>query len=734
MHATKSEHPFLLVAKDQFDELRSRAGASPWREMRESALQIADEFRDDPAGEIRSRSQRLSRALSVTALAYILEPERSAVHRDRILAMFSAFDAADPSSITRQMMANEDKMVWNYAVPTGNAYVQAILALDVIHDDLGSAELRRIESLLRDGPATYFRDTPLGWEQGAFAVRAMWPLYERDEEVYAPIVDAWRRITLHALSDDGVFNGGTGYAGWRWTSPDREHKGLFGEILVRNGILSSWHSEPQVRAFYEWFGGYAHTPFGVSWTIGDGGPGVFPKAERTGVERAYNYSALAGAYGAALLDGQIPPAYLSTYVLTERWPLEPAASPSRVFPDGGAWLKQTSLDPASLSVVLQNLRGSDDGHAHKETNSLSFAAYGELLLRAGGYTGWNTPDSGFSWDYIHSRAISGNVALIDYDVPTDTDSERRPSAHHDHVRVSGAGITDSLLTGHLDYACGDSGDAMFTGRHSRNLVFVHPVDGVPGYAVTVDQLVSGLPGRSAQVVWHPASSTVEESPEGAYTWHVAQSSEGVDLTVFLGTRPSTTTQHDGVLSAWGGGLVGRYLVGHYASDERGRATAVTVLFPSRRGQERPTLTRLDVPGLSGARVDHGGIVDYVWESDADAPIELAPGVRAQARAGFLRARSTGEVLSLWVKDATQVDAGLFGFESDSPVTLVWRDASVQLSGAGSRLSLRCPGLVEVLVDGLPAPAWEPGPGRRTVRCAGGRRLLTLVRAAGRTEI
>lgn len=726
MRATESEHPFLLVTRDRFDELRARASASPWREMRESALQLASELGDDPNAEIGARARTVARAFSVGALAYILEPERSAEHRERLVSLISAFDSADPKSITRQMLANDDKTLWVYAVPTGNAYVQAILALDIIHDELAPDELLRVETILRDGPAAYFRDTELAWHQGAWAVRAMWALYQRDEDLYGGVVQEWRRDTLESISADGVFTGGVGYAAARWTNPDREHKALFGEILAHTGVLPDWHDEPRVRAFHEWFAGYAHTPFEVMWTFGDSGPGSFEADNRTGLSRAYAFSELAASYVAALVKDRALGAYLSTYVLSSLQVVEPAAAPSRIFPDGGAWLKQTSLDPESLAVVLHNLRDQRDAHAHKDTNAVAFAAYGELLLRGSGYTGWNTGDQGFSWDYIHSRAISANVALFDYQVPTDKQSEPTPSHRHDHMRTYGAGITDGILSGHLDYACGDSGDAMYNGRHLRNLLFVHPADGAAGYAVTIDQLVAGIPGVLAQVVWHPASPSVEASEDGTHSWRVRQSSEGVDLTVFLGTPPRTTTQHDGVLSAWGGGIVGRYLVGHYQTDERGRTAAVTVLFPRRDGQEQPLLARATGPQLTGATVLQGDVEDVVWEADPGAEVEPRAGVRVRARAGFLRHRASGQLLSLWVKDATLVDAGSFGFESERPLSVVQRGAVVQVSAAEpTRLTLRTPGLTEVLVDGLPVPAYAVSGDRRSVDLAAGSHVLVL---------
>ena len=434
-----AEHPFLIVRKQNYTNLQARAARSPWKEQKAEVLSLARTLICNPAEGMRAWSEKLARIFSTTALAYILDPQNRPLYRDRIVEHLRFFDSSHSPSMIAQMRANPDKMLWIYGVPTGNAFFQGVLALDIIHDDLPPDQLQQIEAFLREGPADYFMRTTLVWRQGSLAAKAIWPLYERNASVYEPLANEWHKVTLSHISTDGVFAGGTGYAAARWTQADREHKALFGEVLANVGLLRGWYEEPRLKDFQEWINGYAYTPFRIYWTFGDSGPSGFNSRLQPGPERAYRYSKLAGQYAAWLSQEAAPYAGLGSYVLSEESFPTPVAAPSRIFPDGGAWLKQTSLDTHSLSAVLWNLKETDDAHAHKETNSLGIAAYGEMVLRASGYNGWADGEAGFSWDYIHDRAISANTVLFNYQTPDTEDEEQTPSSVNDHIKKYGAG-------------------------------------------------------------------------------------------------------------------------------------------------------------------------------------------------------------------------------------------------------------------------------------------------------
>lgn len=706
------EHPHLLVRREQFEELRARRARSPWREFAATALADAEVLTDDLTDTFRHRAENLARALSVNALAHVLEPADGETTRRRIVGLIGAFDPDDPSSITTAMRENPDKSLWNYGVPTGNAFVQAVLALDVIHDDLDEDTLHRLEGLLRDGPAEYFRTTPLAWHQGTWASAAIWALYEGRAEEYQPVVERWLRDVLDSISADGVFTGGTGYAGARWTGQDREHKGSFGELLALLGVLPDWYEQPQLAPFQEWLTGYTHTPAGEAWTFGDSAPMRFDPTHQTGLERAGRYSALAGGYAAALLRGGGSPGLLSNYVLTASPLPAPVAAPSRVFPDGGAWLKEESLDPDGIAGVLWNLRAVDDAHAHKETNAVSLAAFGVTLLTNGGYGGWRTSEGRFSWAYLHDRALAASTALIDAEVPGGPDEEGEPSPVNDHVSPGGGGITSSLLTGRVDFASGDSGGALANGRHQRGFLLVHPTDGADGYVVCLDRVRPSEDGATVQLVWHGSSAehTADEDG-GVHRWSFARGSRSdVELVVHLATPPTRTTHHRGITAAWTPASEHAYLVAHYRDRADPARAIVTVLHPRDTARPAVPCSRFAAGGASGAVLQHGGVTDLVYACDpaTDTRPDDAVDLSVRARAGHHRRDADGGLVHLWLEGATAASTGGWGIRTDHPVVLYRDDRRL-------RLGVDRETVVELSTSG---PAGHPSTSTRLVLDAG----------------
>lgn len=717
-----SRHPFLLVRDTDYPRLRERAARSPWREMRERALHDAATLVDDPEREIRDRALDLARALSTTALAFVLDPDHADVHRDRIATLLEAFDPAVSGSITDLMRANEDKTLWTHAIPTGNAFVQGVLALDVVHDHLPQPRLHQLEAVLQNGPAAYFRDTVLAWHQGSWAARAIWPLYRGDEPAYRPVVRAWLRDTVESVSADGVFVGGPGYAAARWLNPDREHKGLFGDLLQHSGVLPDWYSEPRIRLLQEWLHGYAYTPFGVTWTFGDTAPLRYDHDDRSGPERAARYSRLAGGFAAAR-PAEVPHTLLSTYVCTDEPAAEPAAAPSRVFPDGGAWFTEGNGDPQGIAAVLLNLRSASDAHVHKETNAVNLAAYGEYLLRGGGYNGWQTEEQGFSWEYVHGRALAANVALFDYPVPTTAAEERLPGVDHDHVQTFGAGVADTLLTGVVDYARGASGTALPQGHHDRGLLFVHPVDDAAGFVVVFDELLADA--ETAQLVWHPASAERTASADGStHHWTVQEfSRHGVELSVHLATPPERISTHRGITASWSHGRQHEYLVAHYPIGVTGRRRVVTVLFPHDNAHPVAEFRRIDRAGVTGCvlrqgavengavengAVENGGVEDTAFAAESDVDVHTGAGLVVRAAFGFHRYRD-GRLQHVWCTGATSVlPADGWGLVSDQRLTVFLTGDRIRTTcPAPAVVTLHGAGRRPVTVDGRPEPARGP---------------------------
>lgn len=298
--------------------------------------------------------------------------------------------------------------------------------------------------------------------------------------------------------------------------------------------------------------------------------------------------------------------------------------------------------------------------------------------------------------------------LFDQTGPTSAAEEHCPSRVNDHVQQPGAGISASLPTGQVDWAVGESGGALPNGRHRRHFLLVHPADGAAGYFVTIDELTPDRPGATGLVVWHPAAEhCVATEPDTEYDVTVADFSQaGVGLTLYLATPPTTVSAHRGVMAnADRGGIVGAYLVGHYATGDaagtHGRRSVATVLFPHDAEHPKAALSRLDAPGVTGALIQQGDVVDCLFES-IGGKVEPEPGVVVVARAGLYRRIIDGGHSLLWLTGATRFSAGDQDFRSTSPVTLVQRAGELRIRAElDTEVTVREPGIAGATLDGLP---------------------------------
>ena len=490
---SSQQHPFLLLLKSDYPRLQALAQISPGREIRDRAIALAggsiggsspEPLAYDPGAFIRARGARLAEIFSTAALAYVLDPPQRGRYVRRIATHLKYWDPTEPGNLTAEL----NHQNWNYSTTPAGAFFNAILALDIIHDELPPKDLAQIEGWLHDGPGKFFEGA-IAWKSSGYAVRGAWALYQRDLANAAHYTHAYLAELWDSISPDGVFREGPGYALARWMDYSREQKHYFGDILAHTGVCPSWYSEDRLQKLQEWLYGYSLTPNRIPWAIGDSSPGPFDgphdwvdypsiattgKSDVTGFERASRFSAKAGQYAAWFADGRLPAARLCSYVLWDRTAqARPAIAPSKIFPDGGAWFREPHDDPRALAGILTNVRHGR-GHTHKETNTLNLAGYGETLLSNAGYNGWATPACGFSWEYINRRAISGNTALIDYNPFRDGGTLQQPSAFNDHRDPSGpqapegaygAGVS-GFTTGTVDYATGDRARPWSTGSTS----------------------------------------------------------------------------------------------------------------------------------------------------------------------------------------------------------------------------------------------------------------------------
>jgi hypothetical protein len=765
-------HPSLLVTGEEIAALRARASQAPYDSIRSQAISIANSAtlarEATSAGNIRDRAVRMSEIMSATALAYLLEtdPAIRARHRDKIVAHMAFWDPGAVGSLSAHYQwATPPTSDWNYMTPTSNAFAQSVLALDIVYNDLTAAQRTRFNAWLAI-PGNFYSVRRIDWVTAGLGARITWALYNNDTALAASAIDEYLADTKKMIGSDGVFAEGTGYAIVRWLNPDREHKATTGQLLARRGLIASseWHDDARLGNFMEWLNGYAFTPARTSWVIGDSEPLKFS----SWMGNAYNarrYSAEAGRYEAWLKQGFVPKGRLSAYVFTDRTPASEARmAPSRLFPVSGAYFRQLrapgTVSDQDLAGTLHNptYQGAYHAHMHKEVNSLHLAGYGQHLLRGSGYAGWASGYAGFSFDYINRRAVSGNVALIDYEIERSGGTIYSPSKVNDHRDTEilregnrsffggdgkfGGGVS-GLVTGVVDIATGNTAgmrgttplDALSNGNHQRHFFMVQPSGTSEGYFVSFDRLVANAdyvplaPTLKANLVWHPNGNAVQTLANGVeYEWSMLGDAN-VRLVLFLASAPSDRRLVDGGLAT---NAVGKYLFASYPMNANRVAQPITVLYPYVAGNPntpRPGFARIAGAGYTGGRViQAGGVVDSFYETLGPNEATPAIGIRVRGSAAMTRTEN-GALRFYAASTARTLRVGNQGFESPSFITVVIDNGvgKVRVPGAGATISFFHPGIQGIEVDGVRKLA-TPANGGVTVTLSGGEHRIRLVGA------
>ncbi|SBT44009.1 CBM96 family carbohydrate-binding protein [Micromonospora auratinigra] len=740
-------HPYLLVGEAEYPELRARAAQDPWLGWRAAAADLARQPCPTPAQEpdVGKRATRMSQIAGAASLAYVLDPADAALHRATLLGLIDRYRT--------EVRPYLDTTAWQGVVPPSSALFHLVLGLDVIVGSLTATQRSTAEATLADAAQWFHTYRNNGnWQAARIGGYGIWVAYAGDT---ARLDESLTQTLTHLdnlTSADGVYLTGPNYAGNRLGSAgDRDSKSFFVDVLTRIGS-HDFYTDPQYVRVMEHYTGYLTTPvlrsgahpdrgeytFGDSWTE----RGTVHRSGRTW--SAHRFGAVAAANAAWSLRG-VPATetlpLITTYVLTTRTPATGTVPPSRVFPGGGAWFLQAGTSPLALAGALWNPTGDRQvEHQHKDTNALHLTAYGEHVLRNAGYAGYGTGVAGFSFEVISQRAVVNNTVLVDY--PT-TFPDADPPTVNDHQltpgRLPGAGIVESLLPGPLDYACGDSGDALPNGAtHLRSLVFVRPDQEQQGYWVVFDEVRGGTPNGSASVAWHPNSKSdpavVEARCHYAATVDVNPcTSNGVGLSILLGTEPAQVVVRSGPLAeAWVANRdPGRYLQCVYPTDGAGAANAVTLLFPyDQAGHPRAQLDRVTGVGWTGVRVTHpSGVTDHAGESRGTATVTTA-GVSWRGLACLFRL--SGGTPAYWlVRRGRSLTWDSYGFQSTADVSLAMRGRGGRLHNPNAgpvTVTFLHPGLTKVRLNGVPAAVTATGIGWLSVTVPAGSAAVELVTA------
>ena len=675
--ARVQDHPFLLVTESEYEKLRLRAQKQPWKRMKRETVSYIQDHSYEP-----HHWSRVWRMTNNGALAYILDPENRKEYVTKVSHTLKQWE---------HFYRNRSHYDSHNKVPLGAAYLNSVIALDIVHDDLEPDALTEIEKHM-GRVAQWYRRTGR-WELNQYGCAGIWALYRRDFDDSAAR-DYIRELRDVQINPDGSFREGPTYAAARLGCSQPGRHGKVGLMHALGALdMYDFYSRRRYQNFYEGLFGYSTTPFFEYWTFCDSGTSSFGAKQGLGVFTAYRFSQKAARLAAWVNQGAEPPADLLHYVLMEEKLPSPEPPSSRIFPHGGAHFMPDELTEQSLSGAMWNqIRVGD--HSHNDTNALHLAGYGEHLLRNVGYPGYPPP----------RRAETNNVLMIDganHNTIHREDTRRRIAIKNEkeggeEFAAPGGGIEGGFTADGFDFARGFSGESLQPlGRWWRDFCFIHPADDTPGYFAVFDQVRAKDQSSPVNIVWHPETADLAEKEEHArYAFNIE---DDVSLDIALATPPGDVDirrREDLPRSDFDG----PYLYTTYPTDKTGQKIVATVLFPSDDDHPRPSIERLRGDGFNGAQLTHSsGAVDLLCAADRGQRVKLGP-YKFRGRECAVRTED-GSLDFYFAGGGTYFGNAERGFSSERPVTLYIDGSAGRIISSGTRVTFRRPGTREVLLDG-----------------------------------
>jgi len=727
--SAQAAHPFLITKQADFAGLQAKASGLPWSSWKATAISDVNSKNYNANTPIRTKMNTMREILNGGAIAYVVDPANKNAYKNKVYNTIITgwTDLWDHrNNITNPYYFVPGKESWTWYVPIGSSFFDSVVALDIVYNDLTVTERTNVEFQL-DRMEDWIITTYLGGaitSEYSASIRGIWALYNGDAATANTANTVYKNILVSGLfSSDGIYIDGPRYAMDKFDAvPERHHIAFFMDVLEFNG-KNNYYSDPILKKAFEWLYGYAINPKKLYYSFGDTLPDSTPGA-LDAVYKAHKFSSLAAELGAWANGGLVSKPSMYVYVLAQTLP--PVKKPtSKIFSDGGAWFLENSLSDNALAGVMWNVSNVNTGrqHHHDDVNALDLSAYGERVLRNSGYCvppGWmNTPAEclGYTWDYIHNTAKSGNTVTIN---------------NIDHTIKNGGGITEGLIAGLFDYASGYSGNALPNGKHQRNLVFVHPQDGKNGYWILFDEVTSG--SSPVNVFLHPnsnSSTTISANQE--YSWQIApvtHSANNTKVSVFLGTPPASATIFDSIsagLTSSGHTYIAEALDSKYNIGPGGKKNIVTVIFPSDATHAKATMSRITGSGYTGASITQGAIIDYALESSGGSVI-THNSVKFQGLATWYRATS-GNITSYFTRAGRSFDDGKAsrqGFETDHNISIQMKDKIGMVTAVSSGgVKIYYPEINLVKIDGADAIVLSSGTGWMNINIPSGTHSIAL---------
>jgi len=650
----EQEHPFLLFSEEDYPEFRARATEEPWASWKAEAMQFAAADWSD-SDRLKTRGREDSEVISCNALLYILDPDNAATYRDKIV---------EGIGVVSSYPNNGSNNTWMYSVPAGSAGFVALVALDVIWDDLDPVERDNLLDGLAARIDTIYDDA---WQLNATAAKATLALMQGDQAEYERQRDLHFERIHDSLTEDGGFGEGSTYGLGRLAAAswERYSKAFFIDVVHHQGdynVYGDW----QLQQYYKWALTHSLSPSKHVSTFGDTYFASTPINDKhsASLHRLHRFGDEVGGLASWVLGDVRSRANLFSYVLTEKVP-DPVKPTSLIFIKAGAAFIDPNLPEGETNFAALWSTTQTNWHTHKDINALYLEAFGTPILANTGYANANSGWKGYSWNYINHQAFGNNVVLIN---------------GADHAGKLGAGLPQGFTSDCLDFAQGDSGNAINGGTHFRNLMLMHadPSLGVGGYFITMDEVTAGSPS----LLFHPVTTTHSEIVAGThYRFPIMfRSHERTDfnLDIFFGLTPASVTFQLGAMTSYSDDLAmeTEYIRANYPSSS---PPVTTILYPHDSVHPLAAMARLSQGNYQGATVSHSSdVIDYVLSSPGDQEITLA-GNTLQGKGVVIRENTGSPEFALLIDATNFRDENGPGFDSTEPVSVLLKDGAGKVS-------------------------------------------------------
>lgn len=631
------DHPFLITKKEDFGSHLEKANREPWKSMKADALKTVRE------GLVQegNRAYALQDYIGAVALAYILEPEKAVGHsqtvKNLILNEYSQLEL-------------DEELQWGGVVPPLGSFFVAILALDIVYDQLNKEEIVNCENLIS---SQIFKINRKGsWEDVRRGTHGTWDIYKGERST--PDGEYFESI-MRQITPDGVSPVTIHYAWERVGGGDsRISKAGYMDVLEFTGIDKRYYNNERLKKFQRWLFGSSVNNSKEMAIIGDMLPTQALKNDLLH-RRVGNFDEEAAGYAAWFHQGVKAKGHILSYILP-REPLPDVKLPgSQIYTDGGAFFREKADDPNGLHAVLYNIKGQDEWHTHQETNGLALSGLGNRLLVNGGRLGEPTRAAALN----NTLTINGQ----------------------EHLARVGGGIVEGWVTDKFDYASGEAGSALSEGKHRRSLVLVHSEGKAKGYSLIFDEVINDK-DASIHTYLHPANESLVSSPVINQEYLAAidhyPTVEGTQLAFFYATPPDEV-KIEKVQSA----VPDRYpdypdhnrLEAVYRSDAGAEKNIITVLSPFKEVSDKLTFKRISLENCTGAEIRHTDhISDYVFESNAMGLEQSFEEADFNGKIVLFR-KKNGELTFYFIRKGTQFQNQGEGFQSDHPISLYIKEGN-----------------------------------------------------------